>query len=685
MVPKQSNDSIFLSRFTQHSIDWKFWSTLADLNPESNHQPIFLFIGHATCTWSARMAHEVFNQASLAKFLNENFFCVLVDKDDWPGVDSTYQLTHQILNQQPGGWPLILLINPLTGLPFASTHYLPYEGSAQQLGLQDFLEKGLNHYHTHSVKVADEQEQVLKRALDNLLLPQESLPSKLDIRWIEAANQSLANYFDNEHGGFYEAPKFPLTSTLSWLLDSVIWDHHQNQPNLSLQNFVIDTLKKMGKGGLFDHISGGFFHHCFDQAWLEPYFGKYLHSNAQLLAIYAQAASHFNDSTLAKFAAETAQWLLNNMYTPGKAFDFAIYSLDEFANVLADDYLWSSTMLDNILDGDEKTIIQHWYGWKSSLAADTKWHLHEPYEAFIDLETLSGFHRRHIPILVESARFKMQSFRQQHAQLQRDSRLSIGGNALTIKALLLCAPVLNNEQYIMIAHSVLDFIHDECLFTPATQTSYFSVQQLILDDYVFLLEALLTSLQTRWRYQDYAFCNKLIPIILERYKEKDLAVFYQVDAVCDSFPFRLQSWIDDNQPSAVGNLISSLLLMDAVFDYPEYTTMAKEALGRLQPKVSQAPEQCASLIRAFKIFFCPPTIIVLRGPYYLITAWAQLIRSEYRPDRFMITIGNGEQTSETIDQQYPPSEAPVVYLKQRETLITITEESEILDTLSRLT
>lgn len=293
--------SPYLRQHADNPIDWYPWGQEAFAKAQAEGKPVFLSIGYATCHWCHVMARESFSDPEVASFLNQHFVAIKVDRQELPQVDETYMRAAIALGGH-GGWPLSVFCTP-EGLPFYAGTYFPPTPRGGLPSFKQVLEKVLAFWESKGPELLKE-----KPALLSLLVPPEAAPGSLDLKALkDQALTRLEAEFDELHGGFGTAPKFPLPAELSFLLLVAC------RGNGKAQHMLTRSLEGMARGGIRDVLFGGFHRYSTDQGWFLPHFEKMLPDNALLAQLYL-AAGHFFGVARWREVGENTLSFLKSLY-----------------------------------------------------------------------------------------------------------------------------------------------------------------------------------------------------------------------------------------------------------------------------------------------------------------------------------------------------------------------------------
>ena len=301
-------------------------------------KPIFLSIGYSTCHWCHVMERESFEDPQVAAMLNETFICIKVDREERPDIDNIYMAVCQVVTGS-GGWPLTILMAP-DKTPFYAATYIPKEGRYGQRGLMDLVPQVRQLWNTRRAEVLAAGQQHMERLRRFMETP---AGSGLDEETLHEAFKHFAGRFDERHGGFGGAPKFPTPHNLSFLLR-----YGKRTQDARALAMVERTLKAMRRGGIYDHVGFGFHRYSTDQSWLVPHFEKMLYDQALLALAYLEAFQATGNAEYADTAREIFTYVLRDMTDPEGPF----YSAEDADSegVEGRFYVWSEREIRNVLD-----------------------------------------------------------------------------------------------------------------------------------------------------------------------------------------------------------------------------------------------------------------------------------------------------------------------------------------------
>ena len=595
--------SPYLLQHADNPVHWHPWDDEALALAKREKKPILLSIGYSACHWCHVMAHESFESEHVAKVMNKHFVNIKVDREERPDLDRIYQTAHQILTRKGGGWPLTMFLDPDDHLPFFGGTYFPPHPRQGMPGFPEVL-KGISEtYGTQNDKMEDFKTQLrdtLGQALGG------SAPSELDKTMIDRACGQIDGSFDEQRGGFSEAPKFPHPAGLELLLDAAAGTDGEEQSKRAL--YLLDfTLTAMSCGGLFDHLGGGFYRYSVDAEWTIPHFEKMLYDNGPLLSLYARRARQTNAPWFREVANQTADWMMREMQlddggicssldadSEGAEGQFYVWSLDEVRDVLGDDY----------------DAFAERFGLNNKANFERRWHLRL---AAPDTALSDG---QENPVAdMAAARALLFTAREARVRPGRDDKILTSWNALSIRGLADIGQQLDRSDCLAAATRAVDFLHqthwqnDRLLATSRDGQAHLNAY---LDDYAFLIDALLVLLSARWRDRDLTFAIALADALLEHFEDRQNGAFFFTSDDHESLIQRTKSFGDDSLPSGNGIAARALLELGYLVGESRYLDAAERALRAGMTDAGRWPSAHATLMRALLDHTTPPPRVVLR-------------------------------------------------------------------------
>ena len=343
--------SPYLRQHAQNPVDWYPWGEEAFGKAASEGKPVFLSIGYSSCHWCHVMERESFENEEIARFLNDHFVAVKVDREERPDVDDVYMTAVQLTSGR-GGWPLSAFLLP-DGRPFFAGTYFPPDDRHGRAGFRTLLAAVAENWRTRRPGIEEAASRLAEGIAESQDLGAARGKAPLSSATPLLLTATLASAFDPRHGGFGGAPKFPPHLALEWLLRRGL----EGDPKALAA--AARTLEAMALGGIHDHLGGGFHRYSTDAEWLLPHFEKMLSDNAQLLGLYARAAAATGDSFFAHVARSTGDYLLREMRGPEGGF-FAATDADSEGEE-GKHFVWASGEIRELLGERDGSFFCEWY------------------------------------------------------------------------------------------------------------------------------------------------------------------------------------------------------------------------------------------------------------------------------------------------------------------------------------
>jgi uncharacterized protein YyaL (SSP411 family) len=302
--------SPYLLQHQPNPVEWWEWGEAAFAEARRTNRPVLLSIGYAACHWCHVMAHESFENPETAAVMNELFVNIKVDREERPDVDHLYMSALQLLGQQ-GGWPLTMFLDP-AGQPFWGGTYFPPEPRFGRPGFRQILQSIADLYRSDPGRIRQNTETITTHLRGSAGRERGAPSFTPDL--FDRIGAQLKGVFDAEKGGLRGAPKFPNPPILEHLLR-----YARRAGGREAGDLFALTLDRMARGGIHDHLGGGFARYSVDEHWLVPHFEKMLYDNAQLLELYAAGAAWFDNPAFADAADGIVAWLEREMLVEGRA------------------------------------------------------------------------------------------------------------------------------------------------------------------------------------------------------------------------------------------------------------------------------------------------------------------------------------------------------------------------------
>ena len=628
--------SPYLKQHADNPVDWYPWGDEALALARREDKPILLSIGYSTCHWCHVMARESFADDATAAVMNEHFVNIKVDREERPDLDKIYQTALQLLTQQGGGWPLTMFLHPETHVPFFGGTYFPNAPRYQLPGFTDLLLRLKEVYDTKREELA-EQNDKLKDTLAQMVVPLVA-PELDDPALLADARQKLGTQYDSQEGGFGSAPKFPMPMTIRFLLRQWAYDRKAGGNDREALDMVMITLTQLARGGIFDHLGGGFCRYATDRKWMIPHFEKMLCDNALLLSVYSDALALGPDELFEGAVRDTVGWLHREMRAPEGGFFSAVDADSEGEEGRF--YVWRREQVKKLLTEDEYLVVETLYGLDKPANFENRWNLHR-YDSWRSVVSRLSLEKDAADTLLASARRKLFDARAERERPGTDTKVLTAWNALLIAGLADAGQRLNEPAWVTSAAEVADFLQRECwdgerLF--ATWQAGAAKHPAYLDDYAYLLHGLTQLLGAAWRERDAAFARKLADRLLADFFDEAVGGFFFTAHDHEQLIHRPKPSMDDALPPGNAMAAAALLRLGHLFGEQTYLDAAEKTLAWARGIMEKVPAGHCTALTALQEQISPPELVLLRGPAAEAERWRQAALSGYKPWRATYVI-----------------------------------------------
>jgi uncharacterized protein len=627
--------SPYLQQHSQNPVDWYPWGPEALQLAKAQRKPILLSVGYSACHWCHVMAHESFEDEATARLMNSLFVNIKVDREERPDIDRTYQIAQQMITQKNGGWPLTMFLSHEDQRPFFGGTYFPKEPRFGMPAFTDILKRVGEYYSTHLDDLRKQNEEFML-AFDDLVPPPVE-GQQISAEPLRAGREVLGRTFDSNYGGFGSAPKFPQPKQLERLLRH--WYSTAASPNVDLQALYMATLTltRMGEGGMYDQIAGGFCRYSTDSHWMIPHFEKMLYDNAGLMPVYAEAAIATGDLFYAQIAAETAEWLMRDMQSPQGGF-YSSFDADSEGHE-GKFYVWDRAEVKAALSAEEFALFEPRYGLDRSPNFEGKWHLHI-FRSIDQVARMAQVDLQHAVRVLNAARVKLLDLREQRVAPARDDKILTSWNAMAIRGLAITARLLARDDFADAATSALDFIRKTLWKDGRLLATYKDGRAHLnayLDDYAYLADAILELQQVRFRADELEFARELLDVVLAQFEDPQGGFFFTSNDH-EALIHRIKQYGDDAIPSGNGIAAFVLQRMGYLLGESRYLTAADRAVRASWKMLERYPTAATTMLSALDELLTPPEIVILRGERKEVRDAQRELAKIYAPHRLVIGV-----------------------------------------------
>jgi uncharacterized protein YyaL (SSP411 family) len=426
--------SPYLVQHAENPVDWYPWGPEALARASREDKPILLSIGYAACHWCHVMAHESFEDAATARLMNELFINIKVDREERPDLDSIYMQATQAMTGH-GGWPMTVFLTPET-VPFYTGTYFPPEDRHGMPSFRRVLHAVADAYRSRRGGV-EETAAKMRELYASTTMPARSTGA-LTATTLDRAYRAIAQRYDTRHGGFEGAPKFPQAMVLDFLLR--YWRRTGTDYALEM---VTGSFRKMARGGIYDHLGGGFHRYAVDATWTVPHFEKMLYDNALLSRLGVHIWQATRDPEVRRVTEETIDWVAREMTAPNGGF---------YASLDADSeghegtfYVWTREEVERAL-GDEGRLAAAYWGVTDEPNFEGRYILHAPNETSV-VAARGGVTPGAVVEAVANARAILLARRARRVRPGRDEKVLASWNGLMLRGVAESARAFGRDDY----------------------------------------------------------------------------------------------------------------------------------------------------------------------------------------------------------------------------------------------
>lgn len=455
--------SPYLLMHAHNPVNWYAWNEETLALAKQEDKPIFLSIGYSSCHWCHVMERESFLDPEIAKFLNDNFICIKVDREERPDIDQIYMQALMEIRRGGGGWPLSMFMTP-DGRPFFGGTYWPARDGDRgaKMGFLSVVKKIEEHFRINRKLVEQDGDTVTRMTKESLAGFQPTVGAEVDGDWSQNGIRILNSDFDGRFGGFRfstnnpNIPKFPEPSNLFFLLDQYRrMPEKDSQEALQVKRMFITTCERMMMGGIYDHLGGGFHRYSVDRYWRIPHFEKMLYDNGQLATVYAEAYELTGREDFGRIVDGICRFVLRELVAESGG----IYaSLDaESEGVEGKFYRWERNEIKEALTDQEYKLFSNIYG------IDQEPNFEDEYYAPQLLKLMSkhaediGITESELENKLEPIRKKLFEVRAKRIRPLLDTKILTAWNGLMIRGLADAGRILKNAEYVGVAAKAANF------------------------------------------------------------------------------------------------------------------------------------------------------------------------------------------------------------------------------------
>ncbi len=638
--------SPYLLQHAENPVDWYPWSDEAFEKAREEDKPVFLSVGYSTCHWCHVMAHESFEDDEVAALMNDAFINIKVDREERPDIDGVYMEVAQMTTGR-GGWPLTIIMTP-DKQPFYAATYIPKESRYGSMGMKELVPRIKEIWDTDRANI-DEATSGIQKGLSQSR--SQGSQSDLTIDAVDLAFSQLSQRFDEKHGGFGSAPKFPSPHNLMLILR--YWKRTGDDWALFM---VEKTLQAMRNGGIFDQLGFGFHRYSTDSEWLLPHFEKMLYDQASLMMAYTEVYQITRNPEYADIVREIFEYVTRDLGSPEGAF----YSAEDADSEGEEGkfHTWSQSEIEAVLDDEEASLFLkvfniHKEGNFEDEATNEKTglnipHLSESVEIDKDLE----LSRDELKLVLDKAKTKLFMHREKRVRPSLDDKILTDWNGFMIAAMAKAGAILGDKKLIEAAETALKFIIDTMIDEERRLFHRYKdgevVIQAFLDDYAYLVWALLETYEATFEPKYLELARDLTSDMLTYFWDDEEGGLFFTGEYSEKLLVRKKDAYDGAMPSGNSVAALNLIRLARFLGDTSLEEKAAETIRAFSGMIPRAYSGFSMMLTAVEFALGESFEIVIAGnpnetdTKGMITA----IREQFIPNKVILMKGTKYQSDE---------------------------------------
>lgn len=574
--------SPYLLQHAHNPVNWYPWSEEALQKAIEEDKPILVSIGYAACHWCHVMEKESFEDEATAEIMNSYFINIKIDREERPDLDHIYMDAVQAMTGS-GGWPLNVFLTPQKK-PFYGGTYFPPERAFNRMSWKETLLAVHDAYANRKNEIETQAENLTKYIHDSNSFGLSKTENVIEFSEndLQTIADNILKAADTVWGGFGNAPKFPQTFVIQYLLRHYHFTKHEP----SLKQALL-SLDKMIQGGIYDQLGGGFARYSTDAKWLAPHFEKMLYDNALLVNVLAEAYQLTNYKIYAEVIKETLGFVARELTSPEGGFYSALDADSE--GVEGKYYVWSKAEIEEVLK-DDAEIFCKVYGvseqgnWEHT---NILW-LSEPIKNWSEKLKLDEIYLKN---KLNEAKLKLLKHRNKRIRPLLDDKILLGWNALMITACCKAYGATSEKLYLQMAKNNISFLEKNLKqngtwFHAWKEKAKYSA---FLDDSAYLIQAYIHLQEVTGEGEYLIKAKALLEKVIEAFRDEDNVFFLFTNASQTDVIVRKKEVYDGATPSGNSVMALNLIYLAIVFDKFEWRKRAEIMLRSIKEAIIRYP------------------------------------------------------------------------------------------------
>jgi uncharacterized protein YyaL (SSP411 family) len=649
--------SPYLLQHASNPVEWYPWGEEAFAKARREQKPIFLSVGYSTCHWCHVMAHESFENPAIAKLMNESFVNVKVDREERPDVDRVY-MTFVQATTGGGGWPMSVFLTPDLK-PFLGGTYYPPEDRFGRPGFPTVLRRIADAWKNDRANVVEHSDTVLTQLREYAAAtPDKSAEPGADN--IRACLNQLTRTFDDELGGFGDAPKFPRPVALNLLFRVFAREGRESRDGKAALGMALETLRKMAAGGMHDHLGGGFHRYSVDRFWHVPHFEKMLYDQAQLACSYADAFQITRTAEFETIARDILDYVRRDMTDPAGGF----YCAEDADSLLASGgtahaegafYVWTKSEIGEALGEEAAALFNRFYGVEEKGNAPEG---SDPQGEFTgkniliqrmtlaDAAKFSGRSEAQVATTLAESRAKLLALRSKRPRPHLDDKIMTAWNGLMISGFARAAQVFDDADYLKAAQRSARFVREK-LVTKDGQLRRSFRQGAgdvpgFADDYAFFIQGLLDLYESDFDIEWLRWAVELQHKQDTLFWDDEQGGYFSVSGTDPTILIRMKEDYDGAEPSPNSVAALNLLRLSQMTGESALANRAKRTIAAFSQQLANVPSALPQMLCAVDAAGAKPRQVVFAGTAEQVRPLSRELHRHFIPNKIVLLAGGGD-------------------------------------------
>ncbi len=659
-----NESSPYLLQHAHNPVNWYPWGKEALDKAKNENKLIIVSIGYAACHWCHVMEHESFEDEEVAKFMNDNFVAIKVDREERPDIDQVYMSAVQLLTGS-GGWPLNCIALP-DGRPIYGGTYFPKD---QWL---DMLKKVLEFTKQNPDKVEQQAVSLTEGVQASELIFHNPEEASFSLKDLDIIFDNWKRNIDFTHGGNKRAPKFPMPIGYQFLLQ-----YHFLSQNADAIKSVITTLDKMADGGIYDQVGGGFARYSTDEYWKVPHFEKMLYDNAQLVSLYTKAFQQSKNPKYKTIVSETLAFMERELTSDEGGFYSSLDADSEGEE--GKFYVWTKAELQKVL-GDRAALVMDYY----NVSEKGNWEhgnnillISESDEKFAAANNIST---DELFDLIKKAKQLLLTARSSRIRPGLDDKILTSWNSLMLKGYVDAYRIFDNKEYLKNALKNANFIKSNFMSKDyRLNRNYKNGKSSIngfLDDYAFTIEAFIALYEATFDEKWLKISNELCAYSIAHFYDEKSGMFYYTSDIDPELIARKMEVSDNVIPASNSQMAKNLFVLGQYFYNDDYLEKSKRMLNNVKETTIENGAYYANWSILMLWFANDPYEVAIVGKDYDIKR--KEFDKHYLPNVFL-SGGKNEGSLALLENKLIEGQTTIFVCQNKTCKLPVTEVNEAIN------